>query len=204
MEALRRTDRTAHKRLPARGSYDRTLAHAILDEALVCHVGFAHAGSPVVIPTTFARVGDELFIHGAPASRMLKTLSGAVPVCVTVTLVDGLVMARSAMHHSMNYRAVVAFGAARVVTDLDEKRRALYALVEKVSPGRMAVVRPPSDGELKATSVLALPLDEASVKTRAGGPMDDPEDMDIPCPAGVIPLTLSRGELVPCGGVRSE
>lgn len=196
MDDLRRTDRTAHHRLPARGSFDRALAYTILDEALLCHVGFSHAGSPVVIPTTFARVGDELFVHGAPASRMLKTLAGAAPVCVTVTLVDGLVMARSAMHHSMNYRSVVAFGGARVVSDLDEKRRALYALVEKVSPGRNAVVRAPSEHELRATLVLALPLDEASVKTRTGGPRDDPDDMAIACEAGVIPLRTVRDAMV--------
>ncbi len=197
MSDLLRTDRTAIHRKPARGSYDRALAHAILDEALVCHLGFVHEGSPVVIPTTFVRVGDELIVHGAPASRMLKSLAGALPLCVTVTLVDGLVMARSAMHHSMNYRSVVAFGVARAVLDLDEKRRALHALVEKVSPGRMDVVRHPTEAELRATSVLALPLDEASVKTRAGGPLDDADDMGVECAVGVIPLTLTRGALTP-------
>lgn len=197
MSDLLRTDRTAIHRKPARGSYDRALAHTILDEALVCHLGFVHAGSPVVMPTTFVRVGEDLIVHGAPASRMLKSLAGAIPLCVTVTLVDGLVLARSAMHHSMNYRSVVAFGVARAVLDLDEKRRALHALVEKVSPGRMAVVRHPTDAELQATSVLALPLDEASVKTRAGGPLDDADDMGIACAVGVIPLSLTRGPLGP-------
>ncbi len=197
MSDLLRTDRSALHRKPARGSYDRTLAHAILDEALICHLGFVHQETPVVIPTTFARIDDALFVHGAPASRMLKALSTGIPVCFTVTLVDGLVMARSAMHHSMNYRSVVVFGEARPVLDLATKRAALHALVEKVSPGRTRVVRAPSEGELRATSVLALTLDEASVKTRVGGPLDDEEDMAIACEAGVIPLHTVRGALIP-------
>jgi nitroimidazol reductase NimA-like FMN-containing flavoprotein (pyridoxamine 5'-phosphate oxidase superfamily) len=199
MTPLRQTERSAVRRHPERGSDERALAHAILDEALVCHLGYVHDGAPVVIPTAFVRVGDELIVHGAPGGRALRALAAGSTVCCTVTLTDGLVLARSAMHHSMNYRAVVAFGAARAITDPDEKRAALHALVEKIHPGRSAVARPPDAQELAATAVLAIPLDEASVKVREGGPLDRADDLTWPCDAGVIPLTLQRGAFFPMG-----
>jgi nitroimidazol reductase NimA-like FMN-containing flavoprotein (pyridoxamine 5'-phosphate oxidase superfamily) len=181
------TDRTAVKRLPDRGSYARADAYAILDEAIVCHLGFTdEAGSPVVIPTAFARDGDLLYVHGSPASRTLRALDGGVPVCVTVTLVDGLVLAKSAFHHSINYRSVVVFGTARAVTDPAAKRAALDNFVDHIVPGRTGDTRPPTEQELKGTLVLAVPLDEASVKTRTGGPIDDEEDVDLPVWAGVV------------------
>ncbi|PYQ19347.1 MAG: pyridoxamine 5'-phosphate oxidase family protein [Acidobacteria bacterium] len=185
-----RTGRTTVRRLPQRGVYDRGAVFAILDEALVCHVGFARDGQPFVIPTIFARVEDRLYLHGSAASRMLEALAEGIDVCVTVTLVDGLVLARSAFHHSMNYRSVVVLGRARLVTDPEEKRAALVAVVEHVVPGRSRDVRDPSELELLATSVLRLDLLEVSAKVRTGPPVDDPEDMDRPCWAGEIPLRL--------------
>jgi nitroimidazol reductase NimA-like FMN-containing flavoprotein (pyridoxamine 5'-phosphate oxidase superfamily) len=199
MTPLRQTPRSAVRRHPERGSVDRALAHAILDEALVCHLGYVHDGAPVVIPTAFVRVGDEIIVHGAPGGRCLRALAAGAAVCCTVSLLDGLVLARSAMHHSMNYRAVVAFGVPRGITDPDEKRAVLRALVEKIHPGRSDVARPPDDGEITATAVLAIPLDEASVKVRTGGPLDRGDDLAWPCDAGVIPLTLQRGAFTPLG-----
>jgi uncharacterized protein len=184
------SERVRVRRLPQRGVYDRAAVHAILDEGLVCHVGFVADGQPFVIPTTYARVADTLYIHGSAASRMLRTLRDGVPVSVTVTLLDGLVLARSAFHHSMNYRSVVALGTAREVSDPAEKAAALDAIVEHVMPGRMADVRPPSPNELKATLVLCLPLDEAAAKVRSGPPLDDEEDYARTCWAGVLPLRL--------------
>jgi uncharacterized protein len=198
MDEILPTDRTTVRRLPARGSYDRALIHAILDEAPVCHVGFVVDGRPFVIPTLHVRVGDRLYMHGSPASRMLKAMAGGVEVCVTVTLVDGLVLARSAFHHSMNYRSVVVFGTAHAVDDPDEKTRVLHALAEHLVPGRWRDVRGPAPGELKATSVLSLPIDEASAKVRTGPPLDDEEDYALPAWAGVVPLSLKAGEPVPC------
>ncbi|HZN13421.1 MAG TPA: pyridoxamine 5'-phosphate oxidase family protein [Acidimicrobiales bacterium] len=186
------TDRTQVRRLPARGSYDRPAANAILDEAFVCHIGFVgDDGHPVVIPTNFARDGERLLIHGSPASRMLRTLGDGTPMCVTVTLIDGLVLAKSAFHHSVNYRSVVAFGTATAITDLDDKRRALDIVVEHIVPGRTADARGASDKELRATLVLELPLDEVSVKVRTGGPIDDEEDLALPAWAGVVDVTTS-------------
>jgi len=185
-----RTSRTTVRRLPQRGVYDRAAVFAILDEALVCHVGFVRDGQPFVIPTIFARVEDRLYLHGSAASRMLGALAEGADVCVTVTLVDGLVLARSAFHHSMNYRSVVVLGRARLVTDANEKRAALEAVVEHVVPGRSREVRDPSERELLATSVLCLDLLEVSAKVRTGPPVDDAEDMDRPCWAGEIPLRL--------------
>jgi uncharacterized protein len=182
------TPRTALKRLPARGSHDPAVVEAILDEALVCHVGFVAEGQPYVIPTIHGRSKDRLFVHGSAASRMLRTLSGGIPLCVTVTIVDGLVMARSAFHHSMNYRSVVVLGQATVVEDPAEKVAALRVIVEHVAPGRWPEVRPPSEVELKATTVLSLPIAEASAKIRTGPPIDDEEDYALPCWAGVIPV----------------
>jgi nitroimidazol reductase NimA-like FMN-containing flavoprotein (pyridoxamine 5'-phosphate oxidase superfamily) len=187
------SDRVRVRRLPDRAVYDPARVHAILDEALVCHVGFVVDGQPFVIPTIHARVEDRLYFHGSAASRMLRALKDGVPVAVTVTLVDGLVLARSAFHHSMNYRSVVALGTAREVSDPEEKRAALDAIVEHVVPGRTAEVRPPSANELKATLVLCLPLEEVSAKVRTGPPLDDEEDYALPCWAGVIPLRLEPG-----------
>jgi nitroimidazol reductase NimA-like FMN-containing flavoprotein (pyridoxamine 5'-phosphate oxidase superfamily) len=188
------TERTTVRRLPARGTYDRSTIETILDEGLICHVGFIAGGNPVVIPTIHARAGDTLYFHGSVASRMLRTLREGVPMCVTVTLLDGLVLARSTFHHSMNYRSVVVFGTAREVTDRQEKLAALEALVEHVVPGRSRVARGPNEQELRATLVLALPIEEASAKIRTGPPLDDEEDYKLDVWAGVIPLTMTRGE----------
>jgi len=184
------TPLTTVRRLPQRAVYDRAAVFAILDEALVCHVGFARDGQPFVIPTIFARVEDRLYLHGSAASRMLGALGEGGDICVTVTLVDGLVLARSAFHHSMNYRSVVVLGRARLVTDAEEKRAALAAVVEHVLPGRSRDVREPSDVELRATSVLRLDMLEVSAKVRTGPPVDDLEDMGRSCWAGEIPLRL--------------
>jgi uncharacterized protein len=197
MSSLAPTPRTTLKRLPERGSFDRAVVEAILDEALYCHLGFAVEGQPFVIPTIHARVEDRVYVHGSAASRMLKTLGSGLPACLTVTLLDGLVLARSAFHHSMNYRSVVVLGTAQPVTDLEEKRAALDAIVEHVVPGRGAEVRPPSENELRATLVLRLPVSEASAKVRSGPPKDDDEDYALSCWAGVLPLRLAVGEPVP-------
>jgi nitroimidazol reductase NimA-like FMN-containing flavoprotein (pyridoxamine 5'-phosphate oxidase superfamily) len=197
------TDRTRVRRLSKRGNYDRDTIHAILDEALVCHAGFVVEGAPMVIPTIHWREADTLYVHGSAASRMLRSLKSGVDACVTVTLVDGLVLARSAFHHSMNYRSVVVFGKAREVTG-EEKDRALVGLVEHVVQGRSRDVRPPNEIELKQTLVLALRLEEASAKIRTGGPVDDEEDYAMPVWAGVVPLTLTRGEPIPDVGVTAE
>jgi uncharacterized protein len=190
------TDRTRVRRLPKRASYDVATIHAILDEALICHIGFAVEERPVVIPTIHWREGDRLYVHGSAASHMLRSLKDGVEACVTVTLLDGLVMARSAFHHSMNYRSVVVFGTATEVTDPEEKRRALERLVEHIAPGRSAEVRAPNESELRQTLVLSLPIEEASAKIRTGPPIDDDEDYALPVWAGVIPLRLERGEPV--------
>jgi uncharacterized protein len=184
------TDRTRLKRLPKRGHYDRDTVNGILDEGFICHVGFVVDGQPFVIPTGYARVDDNLYVHGSQASRMLRTLAGGMDVCVTVTLVDGLVLARSAFHHSMNYRSVVVFGRAELVADREEKLAALFALSEHFIRGRWNDVREPTEQELTATSVLSLPLTEASAKVRTGPPLDDEEDYSLPVWAGVIPLKM--------------
>ena len=189
------TDRTRVRRLSERGHYETETIHAILDEALLCHVGFVVDGAPVVIPTIHWRDGETLYFHGSAASRMLRSLKGGVDACVTVTLLDGLVLARSAFHHSMNYRSVVVFGKAREVGE-DEKIRALESLVEHVVRGRSKDVRAPNQKELRQTLVLALPIDEASAKIRTGGPVDDDEDYALPIWAGVLPLKLTPGEVV--------
>ena len=191
------SDRTRVKRIPKRGHYDRETIDAILDEGFICHVGFVAGGQPYVIPTGYARVGDELYIHGSAASRMLRQLSKGVDVCVTVTLLDGLVLARSAFHHSMNYRSVVILGKAELVTETNEKNKALEALTEHFVPGRWAEVRWPTELELKATSVLKLPITEASAKIRTGDPVDDDEDYSMNVWAGVIPLTMAASEPIP-------
>lgn len=192
-----RSERTRVRRLPKRGSYDRETINAILDEAFICHVGFVMDGQPYVIPTGFARVGEELYIHGSSASRMLRNLAVGVDACVTVTLVDGLVLARSAFHHSMNYRSVVILGKATLVEDADEKAKALEALTEHIIPGRWNEVRWPNDLEMKATSVLKLPIEEASAKIRTGGPVDDEEDYLMNVWAGLLPLKIVKGDPIP-------
>jgi uncharacterized protein len=191
MSQFQPTQRTQVKRLPDRGAYDSETVHKILDEGLICHVGFSVDGQPYVIPTGFARVQDTLYIHGSAASRMLRTLSEGVQVCVTVTLLDGLVLARSAFHHSMNYRSVVMLGSATLVSDPAEKMKALEAFTEHIVRGRWNDVRLPTEAELKATAVLALPLAEVSAKIRQGPPKDDAEDYELPIWAGVVPLTIT-------------
>jgi nitroimidazol reductase NimA-like FMN-containing flavoprotein (pyridoxamine 5'-phosphate oxidase superfamily) len=186
--------RTQVKRLPKRGAYDRETVFQILDEAFVCHVGFVVDGQPFVIPTNFGRSGETLYLHGSAASRMLRTLSEGVPVCVTVTLTDGLVLARSAFHHSVNYRSVVALGTARLVEDPTEKMEALRLFTEHIMKGRWDEIRWPTEQELKATTVLALPLAEVSAKLRSGGPIDDEEDYGLPVWAGVLPLPVVAAE----------
>jgi nitroimidazol reductase NimA-like FMN-containing flavoprotein (pyridoxamine 5'-phosphate oxidase superfamily) len=193
---LEQTEKTKVRRLSSRGAYDTETIYAILDEALICHVGFAVDGQPFVIPTIHWRDGDTLYLHGSAASRMLRTLRGGVDACVTVTLLDGLVMARSAFHHSMNYRSVVVFGKAREVAEREEKLRALERLVEHIAPGRSAEVRGPSESELRQTLVLALPLHEASAKIRTGPPVDDVDDYKLPVWAGVVPMRMVRGEAI--------
>jgi uncharacterized protein len=185
------TSRTQVKRLPKRASYDRDVVFKILDEAFVCHVGFAVGDQPYVIPTGYGRDGDTLYIHGSAASRMLGELAEGVPVCVTVTLLDGLVLARSAFHHSMNYRSVVVLGTARAVGSDEEKIAALRAITNQIVPGRWDDVRKPTTAELKGTAVLALNLDEVSAKIRTGPPIDDDADYSLPIWAGVVPLHLA-------------
>ncbi len=197
MSELAHTERTALKRLPQRGAFDRETVYGILDEGFVCHVGFVVEGQPFVIPTAYGRAGDELFIHGSRVSRMLKALREGIQVCVTVTLIDGLVLARSAFHHSMNYRSVVVFGNARMVESDEEKLSALRSFTEHVAPARWQEVRPPNRQELNATLVLALRLNEASAKLRTGPPVDDEEDYALPVWAGVVPLTLEAGTAIP-------
>lgn len=194
MDTFTPTERTRLGRIPTRGTYDRTQVYGILDEGKVCHVGFSVDGQPFVIPTGYARFVDELFIHGSAASRMVRALGDGIDVCVTVTLIDGLVLSRSAFHHSMNYRSVVILGRARVVADPMEKTMALRCFTNHVVPGRWEEVRPPSDQELKGTTVLALQLREVSAKVRTGGPVEDPEDLLRPVWAGVVPLRTVFGE----------
>ncbi|WP_237749643.1 pyridoxamine 5'-phosphate oxidase family protein [Streptomyces sp. SS] len=196
------TDRTVPTRSRERASYDKALVHSILDEAYVCHLGFVRDGAPVVLPTLYGRVGDRLYVHGSTGSRPLRTAGDGVkapglPVCLTVTHVDGLVLARSAFHHSLNYRSVVVHGTAHQVTDPEELRTALDALVDHVVPGRSADSRPGNAKELAATAVIRLDLDEVSAKVRAGGPNDDPEDLGLPYWSGVIPVRTGYGAPIP-------
>ena len=192
------SERSRVRRLAERGSYDPASAYAILDEGLVCHVGLSTPDGPVVIPTLYARDGDRLLLHGSVASRLLRSAaSEGAQICVTVTLIDGLVLARSAFHHSMNYRSVVVFGPAQRIEDPDEKRAAMDVLVEALVPGRSADARAPSEVELRQTAVLALPLHELSVKVREGGAKDGEEDLDLPVWAGVLPLPVVPGAPVP-------
>jgi hypothetical protein len=191
------SERTRVRSLPERGVYDREALDAILDEALICHVGFIDDGDPQVIPTIHARDGDVLFFHGSPASRMLRLLKKGRPVSINVTIVDGIVAARSVFHHSMNYRSAVVFGTPRIVDDDGERLRAMEVITEHVLPGRWSEARHPSATESKGTLVVAVPIDEFSVKTRSGPPGDDEADYDLPIWAGVIPLAMIAGEPEP-------
>lgn len=194
------TARTVPSRSRDRARYDRETVHSILDQAYVCHLGFIRDGAPVVLPTLFGRVGEALYLHGSTGSRPLLAAGKAdpgLPVCVTVTHVDGLVLARSAFHHSLNYRSVVVHGTAYQVTDEAERRLALDALVDQVVPGRSADSRPPSAKELAATAVIRLDLTEVSAKLRTGGPNDDAEDLDLPYWSGVVPVAPTYGTPVP-------
>ena len=191
------SERTRVRRLPERGAYDRETIDAILDEALVCHLGFVHDGRPAVIPTLHARVGDQVFIHGSSASRMLRALAGGIEACLTVTLVDGLVLARSAFHHSVNYRSAVVVGTLTLVADPEEKERALEAFTEKLVPGRWPGVRWPNRKELKATAALALPIREGSAKVRTGQPIDDEEDYALEAWAGIVPIRTEMLDPIP-------
>ena len=196
------SDRTTIKRLPERGVYDTESIYSILDEAYICHVGVNVDDVPVVIPTLHARIGDQLILHGSPASKMLRSAK-TQEISVTVTLVDGFVLARSAFHHSMNYRSVVVFGRPEVVPD-DEKAATLDALVEQLTPGRIPFLRPMSEQEVKSTLVLRLPLTEASAKIRTGPPGDDEEDYDLPIWAGVLPVATTYGEPITDPAMRME
>lgn len=191
------TSRTRINRLPKRGDYSQETIYGILDAAFLCHVGFVVGGQPYVIPTGYGRARDVLYLHGSAASRMLLTLAGSVDVCVTVTLLDGIVLARSAFHHSMNYRSVVILGKASPIEDEAEKREALHVISEQIVPGRWEHVRKPSVQELKATAVLKLPIAEASAKLRTGPPLDEEEDYALDVWAGVLPLALQAGKLIP-------
>jgi nitroimidazol reductase NimA-like FMN-containing flavoprotein (pyridoxamine 5'-phosphate oxidase superfamily) len=187
------TPRSTVRRKKERGLHDRAAVNAILDEGLICHVGFVSDGAPVVIPTAYGRVGDHLYLHGAVGNHMLRSMAEGGEACVTVTLLDGLVLARSAFHHSMNYRSVVLFGVAEKVTDEEEKAAALEAIVEHLVPGRTADARGSNPAELRSTLVVRLPIDEGSAKVRTGAPIDDEDDLDLPVWAGVVPLTLTAG-----------
>ncbi|MEU8940408.1 pyridoxamine 5'-phosphate oxidase family protein [Streptomyces goshikiensis] len=193
------TDRTVPSRSRERARYDRETVHSILDQAYLCHLGFIRDGAPVVLPTLFGRVGERLYLHGSTGSRPLLAAKDdpGLPVCVTVTHVDGLVLARSAFHHSLNYRSVVVHGTAHQVTDEAERRLALNALVDQVVPGRSADSRPADAKELAATAVIRLDLTEVSAKIRTGGPNDDPEDLDLPFWSGVVPVAPAYGTPVP-------
>ncbi len=186
--------RTRVRRAPKRAVYERSQIEAILDEAIVCHVGFVVDDQPYVIPTLHARVGDKVYLHGSTASRMVRTLAGGAPCSLTVTLLDGIVLARSAFHHSANYRSVTVLGRAALVESDDERLRALRAFTEQLVPGRWDAVRPPNRKEMKGTQVLALSLDESSAKVRRGPPVDDDEDMDRDVWAGEIPLVIQADE----------
>ena len=190
MTTFTKTPRNKVKRGAKRATYDVETVHAILDAGFICHIGFVVNGQPFVIPTAYGRVEDRLFIHGSPASRMLKTLEQGIDICVTVTLLDGLVLARSAFHHSVNYRSVVLFGPAHKVDDVEEKTQALKAFTDQVIPNRWLSLRPMTDKEVKGTTVLSLPITEASAKVRTGPPVDDEADYALPIWAGVLPLRM--------------
>lgn len=197
MSKHEKTGRSRVRRQPRRGHYDSATINAILDEGFLCHVGFLQNNEPFVIPTLYARSGSNIYIHGSSLSRMLQELEHGIDVCLTVTLVDGLVLARSAFHHSMNYRSVVVFGRGRLVKDTESKLTALKAISENVMPERWEDARAPSDQELNATSVIEISIDEASAKIRAGDPKDDKRDYGLPIWAGVLPVSMNYGRPVP-------
>ena len=196
-EALAVSDRSRLRRKRERGSYDRRVVEAILDEGLVCHVGFVDDGTPFVVPTAYARVGDVVYLHGASGNHMLSTLATGCPACLTVTLLDGLVLSRAALHHSMNFRSVVLFGTATPVLEPEEKLAAVTAVVEHVVPGRSRDARGPTPQELRRTAVLSFPIVEGSAKVRTGGPVEEPSDLSLPVWAGEVPLRLVAGVPVP-------
>ncbi len=204
MSEYPRTDRSRIYRKPGRGSHDRDLVHSILDEGLICHVGFVQDGQPFVIPTIHARQGETLYLHGARGNRMLKVLGDGVECCVTVSLFDELVLARSAQHHSLNYRSAMLFGTAREVIDREEKQRALRAVIEHIAPGRSDQVRGPNETELQSTKVLAVGIEEASAKVRTGHPADEEADLGLPYWAGLLPLTQVAGEPIPAPDLNGD
>jgi uncharacterized protein len=204
MNTYATTARTKVRRLAKRASYDKAVVHSILDEGLLCHVGFAVEGQPYVIPTLYARAGERLYVHGSAVSRMLKTLSEGVDVCITVTLVDAYVLARSAFHHSMNYRSVVVLGRARLVTDEAERMDALRTLTNHIVPNRWEEVREPNELEMRQTAVLTLPLEEVSAKVRTGEPKDDEEDYALPVWGGIVPISTQAGLPIDDGRVRED
>jgi uncharacterized protein len=198
------TERTRVFRKPGRGSHDRELVHSILDEALVCHIGFVQDGQPHVTPTIHAREGETIYLHGANANRTFGVLADGAPCCLTATLIDELVLARSAQHHSMNYRSAMVFGTAREVTDAEEKKRGLRAVIEHVAPGRSDEIRGPNPTELRSTKVLTMTIEEASAKVRTGPPSDDEADLELPYWAGVLPLATQAGGPVPAPDLNGE
>jgi nitroimidazol reductase NimA-like FMN-containing flavoprotein (pyridoxamine 5'-phosphate oxidase superfamily) len=191
------SNRTRVRRKPERGAYERAAIEAILDEALVAHLGFAVEGQPYVIPTLHARIGEEVYFHGSAGSRTIRALAAGAPLCLTATLLDGVVLARSAAHHSVNYRSVVVLGTARAVEDLSERAAAMQAFTERLIPGRWQEVRAPTEKELRGINVLALALDEASAKLRSGPPGDDEEDYALDVWAGIVPLRTVAGAPIP-------
>jgi len=197
MKELVQTGKTKIKRVPQRGNYEPEMIYKILDQAFICHVGFIHEGNPVVIPTAYGRIGDKLYLHGSTKSRMMMTLEKGGEICVTVTIVDGLVLARSIFHHSMNYRSVVLFGKPQKVTSEKEKYQALKAFTNHIIPGRWEETRLPNKKELKSTMVVSMPLQEASAKIRTGPPLDDPKDYKLPIWAGVIPIRAQLLDALP-------
>jgi len=196
MSEIKPTPRTTLRRLPGRGHHDRETIYRILDEGIVCHLGFVKEGQPFVTPTNYGRLGDQLILHGSAASRTLRQLETGVECCVTVTLLDGLVLARSAFHHSVNFRSVMIYGRAVKITDPGEKMDALQALVEHIIPGRWEGIRAPNEKEMRGTTVLSMPIEEASAKVRSGPPADDEEDMALPVWAGVVPYALTPGDAI--------
>lgn len=205
-DRYRPTERTVPTRAPERAAYDRELVHRVLDEGRLCHMGFVRDGAPVVLPTLYARVGERLYVHGSTGSRPLRAggEEAGLPVCLTVTLMDGLVLARSAFHHSINYRSVVVHGTARQVLDTDERSVALDAIVDHAVPGRAADCRPGDAKELAATAVLAIDLAEVSAKVRSGGPNDEEEDLALPHWAGVLPVSVTHGTPVPADDLPAQ
>ena len=195
MTEFPKTPRNRVKRLPKRAEYDREAVYAVVDSAPICHVGFVQDGQPFVLPTIHARIDDTLIIHGSTASRMMKQLGSGAELCVTMTHLDGLVLARSAFHHSMNYRSAVLFGRGEIIRDQAEKLAALEAVSEHLVPGRWGDVRQPTEQELKATTVVRMPIESASVKTRSGDPIDDDADYALPIWAGVLPISTVPGAL---------